>query len=203
MTSELTAPKMSLYQIEDSLSMLSDERERAVQDGDEEAIAAIDKAIGEYLTKEAAKVTSYVALIRSREMVIAQADSEIARLARIQREAVADVERLKKTALDVMNRFGVKELKATPGGGLRIQGNGGSEPLEVNDETLRESFKRVNVTLSGDVFNKLRNDPAYVGLLGSSFQWSADNTRIREALTRGEFVAGAKLLDRGEHLRVL
>ena len=187
---------ISLYQIEDALQQLVDLREQAEAEGDSEALKVIDEHLREYLTKEAAKVTSYVALIRSRQATMAAAALEIDRANGILNQARSDVERLKANALAVMQQFGVKELKATPGGGLRIQGNGGRQALDVPE------WPRDN---SGDF--RLLNDEQLQGLglagvLPVKKWYTLDTERIREALARGESVPGAKLLERGEHLRV-
>ena len=225
----------SLYLIEQTLQQLAEERERAMLDGDQPAVEAMDAAIAEYLTQEARKVTSYVGLIRSREATARACNDEIERLQNIRAATVADIDRLKKTAMEVMNRFGVRELKATPGGGLRIQANGGVQALDVVQDLscFPSDLLKVDLTMQGDIFDELRNDPHYVGKLPSVWTWKPDMQRIREALKRrvkcpqcngeryesedatdlceqckGEgtvpaTIPGAKLLPRGEHLRVL
>lgn len=223
---------MNLYAIEQSLQQLVDLREQAEADGDSEAIAVIDGQLREYLTQEAAKVTSYVALIRSRQALVDACNAEMERVVNICDCAQADIDRLKVNALAVMQRFGVKELKATPGGGLRIQGNGGVQALEVYDNIeLRDEFKQVTVTLPLRQWQAMQqafeDDPG----MGSIYQRPAepDTERIRAALAQrvvcpeckggdvpgGECptcegagtipatVPGAKLLPRGESLRVL
>ena len=121
----------SLFVIEQSLVDLEELRATLVDEGDTEAVAAVDAQIKEWLTAEASKVTSYVGLIRSKQATVEAAKAEKARVDAILKAAEADVERLKANALAVMQRFDVKELKAVPGGGLRRQGNGGLEPLDI------------------------------------------------------------------------
>jgi hypothetical protein len=234
---------LSLYNIEDSLQQLMELRTQAIEEGDAEAEKVIDQQIAEYLTKEVAKVTSYVALIRSREAVVSEAAIEIARMQMILEAAKRDVERLKKTALDVMNRFGVRELKATPGGGLRIQANGGLQPLEIEGAlspgaALPQEFFSVTVKMPFPVWAAIIRTMTEAGaypMLGTAREQIEPNTTaIREALkqrvtcpeckgsrfvgfypdgepcplckqegTIAATVPGAKLLDRGEHVRVL
>src|SRR5580658_8010655 len=138
---------LSLYQIEDSLQQLVDLREQAEAEGDSEALKVIDQQLREYLIAEASKVTSYVGLIRSRLALIRDCIDERDRIQNIERCAQADVDRLKANALAVMQQFGVRELKATPGGGLRIQGNGGVQPLEVDVALVPIEMSRVTVTM--------------------------------------------------------
>jgi hypothetical protein len=143
---------LSLYNIEDSLQQLVDLREQAEAEGDSEALKVLNQQLAEYLTAECSKVTSYVALIRSREATVAQCRAEVERIHEIMLHAHADTERLKANALAVMQRFGVKELKATPGGGLRRQANGGKEALEVSPAEIPTGLQRAIVTMPLDLW---------------------------------------------------
>jgi hypothetical protein len=198
-----------LYIVEHTLEQIMDQGAAAELEGDTEAAAAFYRQLETYLTKEAAKVTSYVGLIRSREATARQCNDEIERLQNIRASAVADVDRLKANALAVMQQFGVRELKATPGGGLRIQGNGGKEPLEVQPVEIPDELQKAIVTMPFSLWADIcREMPRSLlarctesGTLQEKRE--PDTERIREALVRGESVPGAKLLERGEHLRVL
>jgi hypothetical protein len=242
---------ISLYQIEDVLIQLVDLREQAEAEGDSEALKVIDQQLREYLTKEAAKVTSYVGLIRSRELTAVACGIEIERLRRISIAAQNDVERLKANALAVMQQFGVRELKATPGGGLRIQGNGGKGPLDVDALVIPDVMRKfVLPKVSQAEYNCLMAAIGSTTIEGARELYRAivnhtttepDAERIREALaqrvpcpeckgqktipqkadeqgnvlrssdcaccngagTIPNTVPGAKLLERGEHIRVL
>ena len=199
---------ISLYNIEDSLQQLTELRESAELEGDSEALKVIDQQIREYLTKEAAKVTSYVGLIRSREMTALACSAEIDRLQNIKRQALADVERLKDNALATMQAFDVKELRATPGGGLRRQGNGGLQALEVDADALPDSLKVVSLNIHLDVWRAIQQafdgDPRFqAGTTFGAHITQPNQERIREAMKHGEKIPGAKLLPRGEHVRVI
>ena len=193
---------MNLYQIEDSLQQLVDMREAAEAEGDSEALVVIDGQLREYLTKEAAKVTSYVALIRARQSVLEACEAEFQRIAVIRDAAANDVTRLKANALAVMQQFGVKELKATPGGGLRRQANGGRQALETDPDAPDEyAVITLKLTATQVVAIQTQMPRALEGCTFAKREW--DTERIREALARGEQVPGAKLLPRGEQLRVI
>lgn len=225
---------ISLYHIEAALQQLVDLREQAEAEGDSEALKVIDQQLREYLTKEAAKVTSYMGLIRSREATARQCNDEIERLQNIRAAAVGDIDRLKANALAVMQQFGVRELKATPGGGLRIQNNGGVQALDVPEvEVLPIEYRNVAVTMRGVQWQALLKAADIDRVEGIAIEVQPDTERIREALAqrvpcpecsrmenRGEApggecprckgvgtipntVPGAKLLERGEHIRVL
>lgn len=222
-----------LFVIEQTLLDLEELRAQVLEDGDAEAVAAVDAQVKEWLTAEAAKVTSYVGLIRSREATVAAAKAERDRVDAILKQAQADVDRLKANALAVMQRFGVKELKATPGGGLRRQGNGGVEPLELEGvlapgAVIPTEYFKITVTMPYDLWW----DQGGVSLPGTTPKIEPDTERIREVLKQrvpciecGEYgrntsgagpcpkcegsgtipatVHGARLLERGEHVRVI
>lgn len=248
-----THPRESLYCIEDTLQQIQESRAAAEAEGDSEALKVIDQIEREYLTKEAAKVTSYVALIRSREDQAEACDREIERIAYLKKAALNDVARLKANALAAMQQFGVKELKATPGGGLRRQGNGGLQALEIADHILADEWKNVTVTLPMDVWINMAmlarerwpatKSSARVEMAWEQRSQNADTKRIREALrqripcpeckgvrqqlyyqphegqedeqyfadcrrckgegTIPQTIPGVKLLERGEHIRVI
>jgi hypothetical protein len=194
--------RLSLYQIEWDLQQLADLRELAESEGDSEALKVIDQQLAQYLTAEAAKVTSYVGLIRAREATVLQCAGELERIRYIQKQAQADIDRLKQTAMEVMNRFGVRELKATPGGGLRIQGNGGLQALETDPDVPDEyAVITLKLTATQVVAIQTQMPKALEGCTFAKREW--DTERIREALKRGESVPGAKLLPRGQHVKVL
>lgn len=185
---------MNLYCIEDSLQQLAEMRTQAIEDGDAEAEKAIDHEIAAYLTREAEKAASFAGLILARQDLVANAKRAIERDTAILRAAEADVDRLKAIALEVMQRFNVKEIKdKRTGHGLKRQGNGGKQPLELPEWPKNKdgSYKLVPHTL-GD---KHRVPVRFTAL--------PDTEEIREALKRGESIPGAKLLELGEHVRVL
>jgi len=184
----------SLWQIEQSLVDLEELRATLLDEGDTEAVAAVDGQIQAWLTAEASKVTSYVGLIRSKQATVEAAKAEKARVDAILKAAEADVERLKANALAVMQRFGVKELKAMPGGGLRRQGNGGLEPLDIPDwpKDASGSWKLLPTKDAPQVYLKIFVLP--------------DTDKIRAALKSGEKMVGTstvRLLERGEHVRCI
>ncbi len=136
---------LSLFTIEESLSMLVECREAAEAEGDLAAVAECDKALASYLSQEAAKVNSYAALIRRQIAEAEECEAEAARLSLRAKKRRDFVDRLKATALEVMQRFGVKELRSATNT-LRVQKNGGLVPLEIQridgipDEFMIKSF---------------------------------------------------------------
>ena len=120
----------SLYVIEQSLQLLVDERDRAEANGDSEAIATIDRALTEYLTREAAKIDSYAGLIHQLDTEAELVKAEADRLHGRAKAMLARNDAIKAAALVAMQAHGVKELK-TYRNTLRRQGNGGLQALEI------------------------------------------------------------------------
>lgn len=219
---------LNLYVIEESLEMLTEARELAEAEGDSEALKVIDGEIEKYLTKEAAKVDSYAGLIRRTILEAEVCKAEAHRLLDRAKAAQADVDRLKQTALTVMERFGVKELK-TPTNTLRVQANGGVRPLEITPGAVPREFQEVTIVMRAPDWDAMENAVGASLLKWKSFESNPDNQAIREALTQrvpcpecrkndemdiycprcegigtiANPIPGARLLERGKHVRVL
>ncbi len=180
----------SLYVIEQTLQDLIDLREAAETEGDNEAVAVVDGQLAEYLSRESVKIDSYAGLIHQISAERDECKAESDRLAARAKAMDNRVEEIKARALEAMQRFGVKKLN-TPRNTLRIQGNGGLQPLDA--EWPKDASGRYELLPESD-------PRAASGLFVKKF-YALDTDRIREALKRGESVPGAKLLPRGEHLR--
>jgi Siphovirus Gp157 len=190
----------SLYVIEDSLRQLAELREAAKLEGDSEALKVIDQQIAEYLDKEAKKVSSYVALIQSRIAIVEACGQEIERIQDIEAAAAADIHRLKSMALGAMQRFGVQSLidKRT-GQGLRRQANGGLQQLEIPDpREIPRAYTKVYCEVNLVEWEVFAKDVGFKLIM-----ITPDAEAIRKALAAGSEVHGAKLLERGEHVRVI
>ncbi len=219
---------VSLFTIEESLAMLVEAREAAEAEGDAASITECDKAIAEYLDKSAAKVDSYAALIRRQTAEAEECVAEAARLMARAKQRRAFVDRLKATALEVMQRFGVKELRSAQNT-LRVQKNGGLQSLEVDPTVeLPEGLQYVTVTMPGRLWKEIARsfditaDTKSVRIIHQS-----DGAEIRKALAEkvpcpeckgiGQLhkcercedtglvprtISGARLLPRQSHVRV-
>jgi hypothetical protein len=217
---------LSLFVIEDSLALLAETREAAEEEGDAAAVEQCDKALAEYLTAEAAKVDSYAALIRRVETEKAACELEANRLTARASALHRFRNRLKDTALEVMQRFNVKELKSATNT-LRRQANGGIAPLEVDEPKLPQEYRTALVLMPLQTWERLEDQ---LGAMGATVTRTAANTDvIRKALAQqvicqkcsgagtieeskcpvcegsgaaAQVIAGAKLLARGEHVRI-
>jgi hypothetical protein len=181
----------SLYVIEDSLQQLAYLREQAEAEGDSEALEVIDVHIAEYLDREATKVSSYVSLIRLREDQEQNCELEIERWTALRNKARADKERLKATALSVMQAFGVKALIDTrTGSGLRRQKNGGLQPLEIAEpESVHADYQMVTVRMPLEDWRKFENhDSQALSIIarraGCMARMEPNTEAIRKALTQ-------------------
>jgi len=167
---------LTLYEIEDALAQLAEAREQAEHEGDAIQVAKIDDALEHYLSREAKKIDSYANLLKQMGDEVTLCRMEAARLH--DRACAIENRRdaMKQNAMAVMNRFGVRSLKSARNT-LRIQANGGLQAMDIYNPT---------------------------GLPPEFMQWTLvpKQTEIRIALERGEEIPGARLLPRGEHLRV-
>jgi hypothetical protein len=234
---------LSLYTIEESLALLAETREAAEAEGDAAAVAECDKALAQYLTAEASKTNSYAALIRRQLAEAEECEAEVARLTARAKARRAFVDRLKATALEVMQRFGVKELRSATNT-LRVQKNGGVQPLEISGiaSEMPTDCQEYTIRMSGQCFRFVRDlcaDAPQVMAVLESAVCGANVAMIRRTLAQrvpcpepgcggsGEIlpagpsdapvtkcprcdgqgtvpqtIPGAKLLERGSHVRV-
>ena len=188
---------LSLYNFEASLLELVRLREDAEYEDDSEALKVIDQQIREYIElREPRKVANYVNLLRTLDAEADACEKEAERFATMAKQRRANIARLNAQALAVMQQFHIKELRAAPVGGLRRQGNGGLEPLEIAGWP-RDSSGRFEMILLTEKKWRQTLPAQFVKLYVVP-----DTEKLREAL-KTSVVNGAKLLPRGEHVRVI
>src|SRR5690242_10403896 len=196
-----TAPistNLALYQIEQRLAELLELRNIAAEDGDTEALEAIDKQFEEYFLREVKKVDGICHALHAFESAADSAFEEAGRLHERGNRLIAQRDRIKAATLKAMQDHGVRVLE-TPTNKLRVQANGGLDPLEIVDP-LPTDYLNITVTMPMQQWLELT-----LGALPSiekTAKLSPANEAIRQALKRGEEVPGAKLLPRGFHLRI-
>jgi hypothetical protein len=212
----------SLLMIENALSDLMENRAEveaeiaftpAQVESRRASLEEFDKAIVEYVTKEIRKVDNIARWLIEMKLRREAIAAERARLGGIQSQIERQETRIKDLVLQVMRDFGdVKKLTGSIGS-LRRQNNGGIAPLEIpQPDLVPNSLKRITITLPFEVWQFIldgdydvaapcaivsavhaANDKAYA---------EPDPKAIREALESDVGVPGARLADRGEHLRV-
>ncbi len=225
-------PKLALYTIERELSELLDMRALAEEEGAPPAeLEAIDKTIAEYFSREIRKVDGICHALNTFAAAEETARKEAKRLNERADNLERQYERIKAATLRAMQDHGVRVLE-TPTNKLRVQANGGKEPLEVT--AAPDQYQDAIVKLPRLLWRAvLREIP---GLLLEEVGKNCRETlepngdRIRAALKqqvpcpehdpyrevglskpcarcegRGTIpntVPGAKLLPRGSHLRI-
>lgn len=200
---------LALYQIETELAELLALRDQVEDEGGlPEDLAAIDKQIEAYCSAEVAKVDRIAGAIRACERNYDAALAEATRLKEQAKAWDARKEAIKGAALRAMQARGIKSLE-TPTNRLSVCGNGGLEPLAIEGERIPGAFVLVTMRLRSDMVGRLMDvlrastDQEMADALAVQLKpTEVDNRAIREALKRGESVPGAKLLPRGEHLRL-
>ena len=239
---------LTLYSIEAELQQLLDLRETVEEEGAlPEELAAIHKQIQEYFAREVKKVDGIAHAYRTYQNAAEQAKNEAQRILERAKVLQAQADRIKASALAAMQAHGITRLE-TPTNRLRIQANGGVQPLEIYDfAKVTLMYLKRTVTFDGEMTGVLLlilercagkiDDPdarAAAAKIAEAFMkpGEADTERIREALkkfvpcpechkdgipsakqlvecqrcgSRGAVpatVPGARLLERGFHLRV-
>lgn len=192
--SELMERKLSLFEIEQSLSMLMADRDEVT---DPEEIAAVDAAIKEYVGQEIRKVDGIRGYIRHAETMVSAAKEEASRASSVAQAWQARIDRLKANCLVAMQEAGAKRLDGKAGY-LIVKGNGGLAPLKIQDDILEDFYRDVTFTVPLQALQTLPEE-FRMGFRPKSIEPS--NARIREALKVGP-IPGAHLEDRGQHVEI-
>lgn len=191
----MSTATLTLYQIESDLAQLIEERDCAEYEGDSEAVAAIDGLIKDYLGREARKIDSGAALIKSDLQTAKLLKEEAARLTDRAKAFENRAARIKAAWCEAMGAQGIKELKSEHNTILR-KGNGGVRPLEIRQpELVPAELQTVTVELPRSSGYLLHPEIHFV-------KCEPNTAAIRRELEAGGAVPGCTLLNRGEHLEV-
>jgi len=195
-------PRLPLYQIASELLELLEAREEMDGDGAlPDETKAIEQRIDQYMLAGVKKVDEIAQSFRACEVDAAECRKEAERLLAYAKRYENRAERIKAAALRAMQALGVTSLK-TPTNELRIQANGGRVPVEVlNEAAVPSMFKSVTVTMPADEWERIVEQYKFTisGLV--TIAYSTLKEKLYLALQR-EPVAGARLGERGEHLRI-
>lgn len=195
MSTALTGPHgPNLFDIEQSLAMLMNDRDEVTDPAEVEAVEA---AIREYITLEIRKVDGIRAYVRCAETMAAAAKEEAARATAIAEAWQRRASRIKEYSLAVMTQNGIKRLDGKAGY-LIVKGNGGLAPLRVQDDVLPDEYRDITLTIPLSIVREL---PDGVRMSMRTKSIEPANGRIREALKIGP-VPGASLEERGVHIEV-
>lgn len=141
-----------------------------------ETEAALDAFFSEIAGDEAAKLDSYVHVIRTMELKAAAAQSEIDQYTARKRSAEAAVKRLKDRVKTYMEITGRTKVTTATGRTFAIQKNGGNPPMDIDSDVPAEFLFQ----------------PPPV----------PDRELILAALKDGKELPFARLLPAGTHLRI-
>lgn len=240
----MTEPKLSLFQIESELLGLVQQRADALDrhaalSPDDlsghhditEEITTIDGLIRDYVKREVRKVDGIALAIKEFTARAAVHAAEAAELAAKAKREEETVERIKQTALMVMQEFGDKKLEGRLYTLVR-QGNGGMRALTIaQPDLVPEPYKTVTLRLplsllpgimalmAAEVQRNIREvsrdvDSQQVRYTIEQCEISETNIRkfgeangwtpeqIATELNKIERVPGCRLEPRGEHLRI-
>ena len=237
-------------QVQDDLAYMDANETNPLDYAEKKAeLAEVEKCLVEYLQKEIQKVDSIHGFIRYATATAKAAREEAQLFTDKARRLEANVERVKAICMSVMVAMGKKRLEGTAGRTLRIQGNGGKEPLVVDGWDSEKGKWNSNATsaLPREFQIATIKMPMSAYLKYCAIEWQAvlvdtepANARIREELekTCGEchgkeperccngidcgcqgkpieppcdacngtghrIVPGARIAERGAHLRVV
>jgi hypothetical protein len=167
----------TLLDISDDLQSLDDLLEEVGGDiSDPMVERAVDAWFEELDRDMSSKVDNYAALITELEQRAATRKAEADRLAKRAKSDAGSASFLKNRLKAVMEMRGIKKLD-TSRFVVSVAGNGGKQPLIVEDDKVPDTFKFT--------------PPAMI-----------DKDRIREFLDRGETLPFARLGERGTRLSI-
>lgn len=203
---------LTLYEIEDGLRAAVDAWEGAreavesVPAGDEEArqLALLrydntEAALKAYLAEEVRKVTGIASYIRYCDSMEELCDQEVKRLRERRESWASRRDRVKSFVLGVMQQFDVPKYEVATAV-IRRQKNGGVVPAEIVDPVnVPSQYVRLTVQMTQADLEQL---PMAVRMRCTIKEREFATAKIGAALAAGEAVPGARLGQRGEHLRI-
>ena len=198
--------EMSLFQIDEALSVLMDSALERATENNGEIPAELEQALLDYCEAFGKKVDNIARYIRSQEFEAENASSEIARLE--QRKAAAEhrVERLKGLVKFFMQSREIRSMKGVLNT-ISLRRNSQDSLILTDTSRLPAEFWRVAVVLNGaewrELLSHLPRDHAFRERFDNAqvLKHEPDNARIRAALAGGTTLVGAEL-KRGDHVRL-
>ncbi len=196
----MSAMSLSLFGIESNIHDLMDIWQDAETPED---MALAEERIREWANLEVRRVDGIRKYWRLCDQMEAAAKFEAETQRRRAQMWAARRARLKLLVYDVMTAFHLKKLEGQTGS-LMVKGNGGKQAVEIsNPELVPSEYMRVTMECSGDVWAELTSR------MGA--QWIKENvgrttvtpalSLIGEALEK-DAVAGARLIERGQHVEM-
>jgi hypothetical protein len=206
--SQTLASEMTLFAIDESLSLLVESATEAAADNNGELPEELRQALLDYCEAFGAKVDNIANYIKSQEFEARSAKTEIDRLQSRQAAAENRVERLKGLLKYFMETRGLRSMKGRLNT-ISLRRNSQDSLVLDSAESIPSEYCRVSISIPLPELEELlrhlpeehslraRLTPDGNGLL----RREPDNTKLRTALGSGVPVQGAELR-RGQHVRL-
>ena len=206
--SQTFASEMTLFALDDSLSLLMESASEEAADNNGEISQELRHAVLDYCEAFGAKVDNIANYIKSQEFEARNAKTEIDRLQSRQAAAENKVERLKGLVKYFMEARDLRSMKGRLNT-ISLRKNSQDSLVVDSVDRIPSEYWRVSITLPlPDLEELMRHLPEEHSLRarltpdGNGFvRREPDNTRLRSALASGSPVQGAELR-RGQHVRL-
>jgi Siphovirus Gp157 len=198
--------EMSLFEIDEALSLLMDSAVEAATENNGEIPAELQQALLDYCEAFGQKVDNIARYIRSQEFEARNASAEIARLEERKAAAEHRVERLKRLVKFFMQRRNIRSMKGVLNT-ISLRQNSQDSLILTDTSQLPAEFWRVAVVLNDaewrDLLSHLPQGHGFRERFENSqvLKREPDNARVRAALAGGATLVGAEL-KRGDHVRL-
>ena len=206
--SQTLASEMTLFALDESLSLLMESATEEAADNSGEIPDELRQALLDYCEAFGAKVDNIANYIKSQEFEARNAKTEIARLQSRQAVAENKVERLKGLLKYFMDARGLRSMKGRLNT-ISLRKNSQDSLVVDSIERIPTEYCRVSITLLLSEFEELLQHlpeehslRAHLTPEGNGLvRREPDNTKLRTALASGVLVQGAELR-RGQHVRL-
>jgi len=206
--SETLASEMTLFALDESLSLLMESATEEAADNSGEIPDELRQALLDYCEAFGAKVDNIANYIKSQEFEARNAKTEIARLQSRQAAAENKVERLKGLLKYFMDARGLRSMKGRLNT-ISLRKNSQDSLVVDSIERIPSEYCRVSITLPLSEFEELLQHLPEEHVLRAHLtpegnvlvRREPDNTKLRTALATGVPVQGAELR-RGQHVRL-
>ena len=206
--SQTLASEMTLFALDESLSLLMESATEAAADKSGEIPEELQQALLDYCEAFGTKVDNIANYIKAQESEARNAKIEIDRLQARQTAAEKKVERLKGLLKYFMDTRGLQNMKGRLNT-ISLRKNSQDSLVVESVDRIPSEYWRVSITLPvPDLEELLRHLPEEHALRArltpdgnGSVRREPDNTKLRSALASGVPVQGAELR-RGQHVRL-
>ena len=206
--SQTLASEMTLFAIDESLSLLMESATEAAADNSGELPEELRQALLDYCEAFGAKVDNIANYIKSQEFEARNAKTEIERLQSRQAAAENKVERLKGLLKYFMETRGLRSMKGRLNT-ISLRKNSQDSLVLDSVESIPSEYCRVSISIPLPELEELLRHLPEVHLLrarltpdgNGPLRREPDNTKLRSALASGVPVQGAELR-RGQHVRL-